>query len=387
MSESKASTHFIFDTSVEYCPPEWVTVLGAVKPERIPKRRLNLGRFPTPFQKVNIPGLEKYELGTIDIKRDDLSSFDLSGNKVRKLEFLLAEAVSDGHDSVITIGGIQSNHARATAVAARQLGLEPHLILRKRPSEDEEIGVTGNLLLDRLVGSKIYTISPSSYGQIGSWNLVQSLASQLRNKEGVEKRNPYPIPVGGSNEVGVFGYIECVREIFGQTSLSHYDHIVFACGSGGTAAGLAIGCRLAGYKGQVHAVGVCDSPECFYDHIREVATALGIDMNKYGPRVEDWCNIYDGQGIGYARSTKEELEYLLEFSEKTGILLDPVYSGKAMYYFIHKVLVESPYLLQKGQRLLFIHTGGTLGFYEKESELLPLLANKLNVQKFDISKL
>lgn len=197
---------------------------------------------------------------------------------------------------------------------------------------------------------------------------------------------PYVIPVGGSCALGAFGYIECVKEImdFAATEDLPFDHIVTACGSGGTAAGLALGLRLAGLTGgpgvsgktQLHCVGVCDSPQYFYDHIREVSVALGVDLAQYGD-VETWCKMYDGQGIGYARSTAEELQYLIELSSTTGLILDPVYSGKAFHYMIHKLLPAE--VFQPGQRVLFIHTGGTLGLYDKEPQLLQLLKSKTQV--------
>lgn len=192
--------------------------------------------------------------------------------------------------------------------------------------------------------------------------------------------------LGGSNAIGAFGYIECIRELLethdsasSSTTDLPYDHIIFACGSGGTVAGLAIGAKLSGIKSKLHAIGVCDSPEYFYDHIREVA----LNFQLLGP-VESWVNIYHGQGIGYARSTEEELKYLIEFSEKTGILLDPVYSGKALYHFVNVVVKNNPSLFKKGDRVLYIHTGGTIGFYDKEKELLPLLATKNYIEKMKI---
>jgi D-cysteine desulfhydrase len=166
------------------------------------------------------------------VKRDDLSSFDISGNKVRKLEFLLAEALGSDfsgaqYDSVITIGGIQSNHARATAVASRQLGLDPFLILRGR-EQPEEVKLVGNLLFNRLVKADIRLVSPGTYARIGSVGLTEQLAEQLRQ----QGRRPYVIPVGGSNAVGMFGYMEAVEEIRQQCSAlqTEFDHIVFACG-------------------------------------------------------------------------------------------------------------------------------------------------------------
>lgn len=129
-------------------------------------------------------------------------------------------------------------------------------------------------------------------------------------------------------------------------------------------------------------MGVCDSPKYFYNHIEEVARSLKVDFSVYGP-VEEWCAIYAGQGIGYAKSTSEELSFLISLSSSTGIILDPVYSGKALYHFVEKVVKENPNDFQPGQRLLFIHTGGTFGLYDKVNELLPLLPNdevsKLNI--------
>ena len=371
-----------------------------------PKNKLDLGRFPTPVHDWNfsIPSLPSTSV-TADyhfyLKRDDLSSFDLSGNKVRKLEFLLAEATEGQYDCVITIGGVQSNHCRATAVAARQLGLDPYLILRK-PSkrrasvsssssevvsvtevDDTVIDLTGNLLLDRMVNSQIRTVSASQYAQYGSDNLCHKLAEELR----AAGRNPYVIPVGGSNTRGAFGYMQCVDEILQQQQLTgkKFDHIVFGCGSGGTAAGLAIGCLLSGMctNTKLHAVGVCDSPDYFYNHIDEVASDLYIKDNEslrpHYDNLKDWCFIYPGQGIGYARSTPSELQFIVDVSTSSGILLDPVYSGKAFYHFINNVISSDSrdsngeQLFKKGQNILFIHTGGTLGLYDKTTDLLPLL--------------
>eukprot|EP01034_Spumella_vulgaris_P030860 gene30859-38142_t len=257
---------------------------------------------------------------------------------------------------------------------------------RSKDGTEEEIGLTGNLLFDRLVGANIVLIEPSSYARLGSDAVCQQYAEQLRE----EGRNPYVIPVGGSNAIGAFGYIECVRELMTQTATlvgeevsggdqhpQHFDHIVFGCGSGGTAAGIALGVCLSGLKTQVHAVGVCDTPDEFYRHIEEVGAELGVDATRLR-NMRDWCRIYQGQGTGYARSTNEELSFLVEVGARTGILLDPVYSGKALYHFVNHVVKadETSSVFQPGQKVLFIHTGGTFGLYDKESQLLPLLPAK-----------
>lgn len=366
----------MFGSVTPYHPPTWLQ--GGLAKGVIPSKRVLLGRFPTPLHHVQLPGLFDDFGAECYIKRDDLSSFDLSGNKVRKLEFLLADALEKKHDSVITVGGVQSNHCRATAVAARQLGLEPYLILRRPTATmNDPLTLTGNLLLDRMVDAKIYTVSTGTYAQVGSENLCAELADQLVAKG----KNPYVIPVGGSNSLGALGYTECIREI-----IEHgidFDHIVFACGSGGTAAGLVIGAKLSNLKAQIHAVGVCDSPDYFYNHIEEMAKEQGVEFDRLGP-VRSWCNIYAGQGIGYARSTDDELQYLIDVGKKTGIVLDPVYSGKALYHFVKHVLREQKDLIQPGQKILFIHTGGTLGLYDKEAQILPLLPEN-QVQKLELT--
>jgi D-cysteine desulfhydrase len=246
-------------TRSPYAAPSWTN--GALATAAVPSERIHLGRFPTPMHRWSPPGYEGF---SVWLKRDDLSSFDLSGNKVRKLEFLMAKAVQEGYDSVVTIGGIQSNHARATACCARQLGLEPHLILRT-PQPDNDPGVIGNLLLDRLVGAKLHLVSTSNYARIGG----ESLLAQLERDLLAAGRRPFIIPVGGSDPLGAWGYLEAVEEMLDQQrslGMEQFDHIVFACGSGGTATGLALGSRLAGLSSKIQAVGVCDSPGTNYFH-------------------------------------------------------------------------------------------------------------------------
>ena len=160
---------------------------------------------------------------------------------------------------------------------------------------------------------------------------------------------------------------------------------MFACGSGGTAAGLTLGCKLSGISATclVHAVGVCDSPRYFYDHIDHVAHELGVHQ-VVGP-AEGLCMVYQGQGIGYAKSTSEELQYLTKFSRKTGVVLDPVYSGKAMFQFVNHIVPNNPEVFKKGHRILFLHTGGTLGLYAKETDLLPWLNDGENITKMAVT--
>jgi len=362
-----SSSYSLFETT-PYTPPEWAIHLNP-----IPIQVVRLSRLPTPVHPFKFTNRFQFW-----IKRDDLSSFELSGNKVRKLEFLLSDAISRGHDCIVTIGGIQSNHARATAVAARQLGLDSHLILRT-PDTENDPGLIGNLLLNRMVGAKIQLVSSGTYARIGHHRLVQQVVNQLQQ----EGKNPYPIPVGGSNGLGTWGYLEAIREVIEQIreiSL-RVDHIVFACGSGGTATGIALGVRLAQLPMKVHAMAVCDSAQYFYSHMEAASREMGLDYDKYGPAT-DWCAIHPAQGVGYARSTPEELEFTLQVSRQTGVMLDPVYSGKALFYF-NKLIENDPNIVKDGENVLFVHTGGVFGLYDKSTQLLPLM-DRSDIQKMKI---
>lgn len=303
------------------------------------------------------------------LKRDDLSGMQLSGNKVRKLEFLLADAVAQGADCIVTIGGIQSNHCRATAVAAKYLNLDCYLILRtSKVLTDKDPGLTGNLLVERLVGAHIDLVSKEEYSKVGSLALTDLLKEKLL-KEG---RRPYVIPVGGSNSLGTWGYIEAIREIEMQlqrgTSGVGFDDIIVACGSGGTIAGLSIGSWLSKLKTKVLAFCVCDDPDYFYDYAQGL-----LDGLQAGVSSRDIVNVENAKGLGYAMNTTEELRFVKDVAEATGVVLDPVYSGKAAYGMM-KDMAENP-TKWEGRKVLFIHTGGLLGLYDKAEQMAPLVGD------------
>ncbi|XP_062118091.1 putative D-cysteine desulfhydrase 1, mitochondrial [Humulus lupulus] len=345
-----------------YSPPSWATHLNP-----IPSHSFSLGHLPTPIHKWNLPNLPNNT--EVWLKRDDLSGMQLSGNKVRKLEFLLADAVEQGADCIVTIGGIQSNHCRATAVAARYLNLDCYLILRtSKVFVDQDPGLTGNLLVERLVGAQIELISKTEYAKIGSVALTNHLKQKLIS----EGRRPYVIPVGGSNSLGTWGYIEAVRELEQQLQSGNadvnFDDIVVACGSGGTIAGLSLGSCLSSLKAKVHAFSVCDDPDYFHDFVQGLLDGLeaGVDSRNI-------VNIQNAKGIGYAISTPEELKFVTDIAAATGVVLDPVYSGKAAYGLL-KDMSEHPKKWE-GRKVLFIHTGGLLGLYEKAEQMDSLVGN------------
>lgn len=204
--------HTLEDAKLPAWTPEWL---------KGPNKQYVLGLFPTPIHRWCPPGIPKNV--EFWIKRDDLTGMQLSGNKVRKLEFIIADALAQGADTLITIGGIQSNHCRATAVAARYAGLECHLILRNtRQAADSDPGLVGNLLIDRMTGAHIHQVTKEEYTKVGSKQLGRQLEEQLK----AQGRKPYVIPVGGSDAIGTLGYLAATQEILDQAGKGAFTDII-----------------------------------------------------------------------------------------------------------------------------------------------------------------
>jgi D-cysteine desulfhydrase len=357
----------------QYIPPTWASKL------KVPTHQLKLGHLPTPIHRWNIPIEQQSADQKVQfyIKRDDYSGSEMSGNKVRKLEFLLADALRKNCDSVITVGGIQSNHCRATAVACARVGLKAHLVLRTSNSTTQDPGYCGNLLVSRLVDATLHLVSTEDYMNHpqGGWGIVQDLQKKLESSLSSASQSssckPYPVPSGGSCSLGVWGYIEAVREILEHCNSDEntkFDRIYFACGSGGTAAGLALGMHLSGMSKttELVAVGVDDDPDFFYEKIDRLISSL-ISNNTdllNGKTSRDLLRVIDGVGAGYAESTDQELLDIYQLSKYSGVVLDPVYSGKAAL-----TMLKDLKNVKKPQNVLFIHTGGLLGFYSKMNQL------------------
>lgn len=330
--------------------------------------RIGLACLPTPLTHLRRfsekLGVELY------MKRDDLTGITLSGNKVRKLEFVLADALARKADVVLTCGGAQSNHSRATAVAAAMVGIRCRLLLRTAdPSNPPP--TDGNILLDRMAGAEIVWITPEEYENRSE--IFDREAAALR-KEG---RTPYIIPEGASNPLGSWGYIHAAEEIRRDLSALPGDPgqpvtIIHATGSGGTASGLILGTRFTGLNARVVTVNVASDRDHFLNIIGEIcegaisAYHLQIDFD----RRRD-IDIVDGYvGRGYALSSPEELSMLCELARLEGIFLDPVYTGKAFYGMVRE-LERSPGCF--GSRIVFIHTGGIFGLFAIAREIEPLL--------------
>jgi D-cysteine desulfhydrase len=315
---------------------------------------LLLAHRPTPLVPLSRLGAE---LGiTLWAKRDDATGGAEAGNKIRKLERLVADALAQGADTLVTCGGLQSNHARATAIVAARLGLGAVLVLRDprltaagRLVPDDPEALSGNVLLDRMVGAEIRLITAADYGRRDA--IMAEVADELR----AVGRRPYVIPEGGSNGLGALGYVDAMAEIRTQIAAlgeAPFDVVVHACGSGGTAAGCALGGE--GVAGSVVAMAVCDDAPTFVTRIETIlAEARAIEPH-HRPvpfRVDDGA-----KGPRYAESTVEQRALMVEVARKTGLILDPVYTGKAFLG-----LVRAARAGDLGSRVLFLHTGGLPG--------------------------
>jgi D-cysteine desulfhydrase len=330
--------------------------------------RLDLANTPTPLKPLKSFG-KKFGV-ELYIKRDDLTGAGLSGNKIRKLEFVLADAIEYGADTVLTCGGAQSNHARATAIAAVMLGLRCRLILRT-PDPSNPPPLEGNILLDRLVGSEIVWITPAEYKRRDE--IFEQEAAAL-SKLG---RKPYIIPEGASNALGAWGYIRAAEELGNDLSnlsdnTDRPTTIINATGSGGTSAGLILGTHVLRLNARVVSINVCDDRDYFVQVIGEICdnAIANYQLDIPFSRERD-IEIVDGYvGRGYALSQPEELALLRDVARIEGIFLDPVYTGKA-FFGMTQELSRNP--KRFGDRIVFIHTGGIFGLFPKANEIAPLL--------------
>jgi D-cysteine desulfhydrase len=295
------------------------------------------------------------------LKRDDHTGSELMGNKVRKLEYLMAEALAQEATHVITCGGEQSNHARATAFAAAQLGMKSVLVLRTDDPASPP-SPTGNILLDRLVGAQIVWISRPAWRE-----REQLLAAEAEKVRGAGGR-PYIVPEGGSNALGSWGYIRAMRELASDlasiASPSNPATIVYACGSGGTGAGLILGAkllRLADRGIRVAGVNVCDDRAYFIAAIGKICADAEARW-QIGANVTDAdIDIVDGHvGLGYAKSRPEELATIRDVARSDGVVLDPVYTGKAFHGVVNELRRDPD---RFGSTIAFVHTGGMFGLF------------------------
>jgi D-cysteine desulfhydrase len=316
-------------------------------------RKVDLARIPTPLQHLERASQRWGEGHRIWVKRDDLTGCTLSGNKVRKLEYIVAHAIDNGCDTLITCGGLQSNHCRATAFAGAQLGLSVHLLLRGEAPPERE----GNLLLDHLAGAKVDCYPPRQY-----FSEIDQLFQDWQEHYAGMGRKALVIPTGGSDGIGIWGYIAACEELakdFSQRDIAE-AHLVTASGSGGTQSGLTMGAALHGLPATVWGVNVCDDEDYFQ---RKVAADIADWRRRYPgvPEVEVSARVLDGYvGEGYGIASPEVFELIAELSQLEGLVLDPVYTGKAFLGMLEE--------LRRGRfsgcrDIVFVHTGGIFGLF------------------------
>ena len=312
--------------------------------------RLHFAHLPTPLEPLERLSIE---LGgpNLWIKRDDCTGLAGGGNKTRKLEFLIADALQQGADTVITQGATQSNHARQTAAIATRQGLHCHILLEDRiASRDEDYNYNGNVMLDQLFGAEL-ALHP---GGTDMQAAMEELAEELR----AAGRKPYVIPGGGSNAIGALGYVNCAMELLQQANDAglRIDALVHATGSAGTQAGLVTGLAASNSGIPVLGIGV-RAPQAKQEAnvlklARETAAYLGVPDAVREEHVAANC---DYVGEGYGIPAPSTLEAISMFARSEGILLDPVYSGKGGAGLID--LIREGHF-EAGQNVVFLHTGG-----------------------------
>ena len=310
--------------------------------------RFKLAELPTPIH--HLKDFSRALNGPdIWMKRDDLTSLGMGGNKTRKLEFLVGDALKQNADTLVTAGGLQSNHCRLTAAAAAKAGLDCHLVLNGRPCKE----MSGNLLLDTIFGATVH------YCDRKERDKKLARVGEALSAAG---KKPYAIPVGGSNSVGSAGYVNAMLELDVQLKQMGItpDAIVFATSSGGTQAGLSLGREMTGFGGPVLGISIDQTktgdepfPPVLTDIANATARRIGLDIRMTDDMFVLNC---DYLGAGYARPGELEFDAIRELARSEGILLGPVYTARAMGGLMD--LIKKG-VFKKGETLLFWHTGGT----------------------------
>lgn len=317
--------------------------------------RISLGHFPTPIEPLE--NLSKNLNGPkIYIKRDDCTGLATGGNKTRKLEFLMPDALKNHADLVITVGAVQSNHTRQTAAACAKLGLKCLIVLEQRvENAPESYMKSGNVFLDKIFGAEVI-ICPKGKD-------VREHAEGIMLERKNNGKKPYYIPVGGSNRIGQLGYIECMREIIEYDKDNAFTHIVLASGSGGTHSGIISGKTL--YKSAINIIGISvkdnrhDQEEKIFKMAQEGCKYIQCDE----PKREDILVYDDYVGKGYGVPTEGMTNAVNLMATKEAILLDPVYSGKGFAGLID--LIQKNHF-KDSDKVLFIHTGGAAALHGYE---------------------
>jgi D-cysteine desulfhydrase family pyridoxal phosphate-dependent enzyme len=324
--------------------------------EQFPRSRLAF--LPTPLEPL--ARLSRHLGGPeIWIKRDDQTGLATGGNKTRKLEFLLADALDKNADTLITTGGPQSNHARQTAAAAARAGLRAILALTgQAPAQ-----INGNLLLDELLGAEVRWLGDVSWGDLPA--RVEEIAAGER-QAGYQ---PYVIPLGGSSPVGALGYVMAMQELMEQCAAQHveFDRIVIASSSAGTQSGLLVGAELFGFKGQITGISIGEPAEELHKRLRKLIPGL-VSLLRVSAKVPSArIQVTDRYlGAGYAVVGDAEREAVRMMASLEAVLVGPVYTGRALAGMLDMIRRGE---IAPAERVLFWHTGDTAALFAYEREL------------------
>jgi D-cysteine desulfhydrase len=325
-----------------------------------PPARLELALGPTPILKLD--RLSRRLGVELHVKRDDLTGLLESGNKVRKLEFLVGEALQQGADTLVACGALQSNGCRAVAAVAARLGLRAVLLVRGEPP----VAYDGNLLLGRLLGAEVRYCAEADFARAGE--IMETMATEIRARGG----RPYLIPESGANEVGALGYLECAVELSEQINhgAPRFDAVVISAFTGGSQAGLLLGKRLAGLPGEIVGVPIARPAERVREH---VVHTMGAAIRRWGFSIDvpKTIHLLDGDPGGDGLdATDADLAVLVELAREEGVLLDPVYTARGFRGLV-ETLSRDPKAL--GQRVCFIHTGGLFSLFPYRERLSRLI--------------
>ena len=321
--------------------------------------RQALGHWPTPLEPL--PRLTA-ELGgpKVWVKRDDCSGLATGGNKTRKLEYLIADAKNHGADTVVTYGAVQSNHARQTAAACAKVGLECHLLLSRRVArEDDNYLNNGNMLFNRMLGATVHTFDLEEFEQ-GREALLASLSAS--------GKTVYQIPAGGSNAIGALGYSHCLSELVAQAPFK-LSQIVHASASAGTQAGLVFANAVEHYNIDILGINVFHpDPESLRQRINGLYHSMSERFNNAQAPKEPTIDINHAYfGSAYGQPTEAAKDAIRMFAESEGLLLDPVYSGKAAAGLIDQITLGN---FDQHENVVFIHTGGAASLSAYSNEFL-----------------
>ncbi len=321
--------------------------------------RIPLARLPTPLQPLERLSAALGGRHRLWVKRDDLTDAAISGNKLRKLEFVTAAAREQGCDTLITCGGVQSNHCRATALVGARLGFKVHLILRgEAPAE-----LDGNLLLDHLAGASV-----SHYGHRQYVAELPALFQHWCDHYAEQGQKALCVPTGASDGLGLWGYLAASRELAADMEAAQLEsaHWVCATGSGGTQAGLTLGTALDDLPVDVWGFNVCDDEAWFLNKVAEDIADWQARFPQAMPVPAYQARVVDGYvGPGYGRAGRDVFETIGWLARLEGLVLDPVYTGKAFHGMLQEI---GSGRFDDRRDIIFVHTGGIFGLFPQRDQ-------------------